>query len=273
MDPARVSSYAANQEAVLAEFIGLAGLKDVPGPVDDNWQEVIEAGLNYSQAECDSFMEALFKWRRKQDAIGRQIDVFQTAANAAFAALKVAAEDLTLTGAAFGLAKGTLDNIKQSALVSVEPSGVKATVNKLQVQYRLAVSRSSYRTRASAVDVIARFHALCLPASIEAEINQKIDDKGSVVDTNPTKTGGAPIVAPASDIAALQWSYSVTDVQNQLTQFLIDPVTGDYRPAAVQKLDECLVKLKLPKASNPGSVVYNDRYFGQQANIWACVKS
>ena len=90
-------------------------------------------------------------------------------------------ESVMISGIAFGLASSTVDNLSSNLLYELDPSSVRALVQTMQAKYRQALG-VGYLTRPAAATAIRRYATLCLPASIEAEVNLSVKkaDPGAV---------------------------------------------------------------------------------------------
>jgi len=272
IDPDDVARYGANQQRYLEEFADAAGVG--PGlPIEGapEWNMVIREGMNFSDTRCRRFLAKISDARNKKDMATKQLALVGSSATTILGITDTAQKTMALVAEAFGLASGTLANLTSSVLFQAEPSGVKRSVENLQAGYREVVYRSDYRTRSAAVKVVGDYYSICLPVNIEAELNQKIDNKGSVV-TKGTGIEATPIIAAPGDIATIKWSYSTNDAQDALEGILVDVKSGTFKPVAVAGLRGCIIDLKLPDTTNVPKILYDEPYHARHMDIVACMK-
>ena len=197
LQPTQISSFANDQTKVLEQLSILAGFDRLPARGSDGWKDVVLAGINYSDLQCEKFIASIFRWNRLGEAAKQEITLVGSTTSTIMALLEATQKELAVTAAIFGLASGTLNNITNSVLFKLEPSRIRQAVESLQAQYYSVVLAVPFQTRSSAVSAIARYHAICLPANIEAEINQRIGGSESKVASFEYSQGlaeGAPVI-------------------------------------------------------------------------------
>ena len=165
-----VKAYRENQDAVLTELYKLAGITNTSAMTPGDWDQVINAGMDFSDRKCELYMHALFRLNRDKRTTVSQIGLLGAASAGVLGALDVAARNVALTAIAFGLAGSTVENLSGNLLFDLDPSSVRALVKGLQAEYRRNLG-TGYPNRPAAVTAIGGYARLCVPANIEAEVN------------------------------------------------------------------------------------------------------
>lgn len=227
MDPARVRTYVANQVGILNDFATLAGVKP---PVDGGeWRPVIDAGITYVDQQCDQFMDSLFWLNRARETASRQVQYTGAALGAALAAVEASKNAIGLTPLGFSLVDQTINNLGAGLLFNLNPSTVRTLVEKRQVAYLQSLS-PSYTSKALALRMIQGYAAICLPPSIETEVERAIDAK----EYTPHKI--APDLPPAYDDVKPD-DFAFTEATDVTADTLIESdavtVTGIGSPASI----------------------------------------
>lgn len=169
-----VNQFVIDQNAILADFASLAGV-ELPSNGGE-WRPVIDAGIHYSDVRCDRFMDSLFWFNRVRETSSRQIQYTGAAASAALAVLEASADAIGLTPLGFTFLDETVNNFGQGLLFNLSPANVRTLVEKRQEAYLRGLS-ANYTNRAIALQVIQDYAALCLPPSIETEVERAISDQ------------------------------------------------------------------------------------------------
>jgi hypothetical protein len=174
-----------NQKEIIEEFKVRAGLTDMPRKGSDDWAVFIEAGFNFIDEECNQYLDSLFWFDRYRRTTQTQIAITGAATAAIMGIAGAAAEAIAATAAAFGFLTATTDNFGNSVLYELEPSGIKTLVDRSRAQYRSAaqdrIKNEEAKNQPAAMSLIQGYLALCLPMSIETQVN------GAIVDTNFTE--------------------------------------------------------------------------------------
>lgn len=195
-----LAAYRANQDQVLEQLYAMAGVtKDSVGA--GGWDAVIDAGMDYADSRCEAYLHALFRLNRDRKTLSSQIGLVGTATAGILAAVESAARDVAITAIAFGLASSTVDNLSSNLLYDLDPSSVRTMVKTLQARYRQA-KPTGYQSRAAALNVIRGYAMLCVPASIEAEVNLAVKSSAPVAAEGDGRTGKPPVVSNAESVVA-----------------------------------------------------------------------
>jgi hypothetical protein len=243
-DAKELAQYRESQDKVLAELVKLTVEPNASAPTT-HWDEVIAAGMDYADGKCEAYMHALFRLNRDRRTTTSQIGLLGTASAGVMAAAKSAAKDVAIVAIAFGLASATVDNLSSNLLYELEPSSVRAMVQTLQATYRQQLG-VGYLTRPAAATAIRRYAVLCLPASIEAEVNLSVKKaEPGTVKSDPAK-GQPPSVTNGVTITSDQL-FRPDDSTAVLEQFLSPNGTGS--EANRRKLEAFMESRGLPKTS------------------------
>jgi|GEM_PF-5246786 len=194
LNPVNVTEFRADQDAILGQFVLLAG---TPGLEDGgDWTPVVDAGMHYVDVRCSRFMDALFWFNRVRDVTSRQIQHSGAAANAAMTLLSAGRDLLGLAPLAFALADQTVNNIGQGLLYNLNPGTVLGLVERRQAAYRAGLSGVRFTSRGAALQAIQSYAQICLPAGIETEVGRAIEmSEFRAADRPPSPP--APEAAPA----------------------------------------------------------------------------
>lgn len=230
------------QMAILAQLQLRAGMTPNTQPLATDWDDIIDAGVEYANAKCEAYMGALVRLNRDKKTITSQLGLVGTATAGVMAAAQSAARDIAMAAIAFGLAGSTVDNLSSNVLYEIDPSSVRAMVNTLQADYSKAIGKG-YHTRPAAMNVIRAYAALCTPANIEAELNHAIKKAQPKVDSGNPATGKAPAVTNAEIRPEEQYAF---DTSSQLLDDFIR-VDGKIVDQRRIKLEAAMVRIGVDK--------------------------
>jgi hypothetical protein len=176
---ADIASETALQDLYLSElcrqagFLGSDGLCQPLG-LNQNWGVIVEAGMNDIDERCDAYLAWLDDKRRSQGPILSEINALQTTSQAVMRAAGVGANPITIVGLAFGLASNTFTNIRSRLLLEADHSTVQSIVLGRQKTYREGLMKQSIVTRAEAVYALRSYLRICMPMTIEMQINTTV---------------------------------------------------------------------------------------------------
>ena len=236
-----------NQDTILAALQTRAGLaasqlqqSDAAGTATD-WDKIIDAGMEYADERCETYMAALFRINRDKKTIGSEIGLVGTATAGIMAAAKSTAREIALAAIAFGLSASTVDNLSGNLLYDLDPSSVRALVRANQAVYRDKLGKG-YGTRSAAFRAIRNYVVLCVPANIEAEVNLAVKKAvpGSTDGNGPA--GKPPEVSNAITTVESSFLY---DANSRLLEDFVKPsgVKNDQREAQLKK---AMAELEVP---------------------------
>jgi hypothetical protein len=217
-DADEVRRYRENQDRVLREFAIDAGVIRLPAEAvtteallmttttapasattlatldSSQWKRVVGAGYNYIDRQCEKYIQAIFEIDRARKAVTTQITVTGAATAAIMGLASASAKAIAVTAAAFGLAAATSENLYGTLLYQLEPSSVRSLVEKMQDAVRVWYVSATFNDRTQAVEGIQRYVATCLPASIEAKVNEVVKDAR----ISPPVTSPTAVSTPAA---------------------------------------------------------------------------
>jgi hypothetical protein len=169
-----VNEYREIRKAVYTGLLDLAELPPAGPSTAGQWGQFVGEGIQFADRKCEQYMDALFWLNRQKSATVSQISLTGAAAGGALAAVTAAADEIALITIAFGLAGSTVENLANNVLYELEPSGVRNLVEALQREYSTGLEGRTYDNRTNAFADIQGYVALCLPANIEAEVNNAV---------------------------------------------------------------------------------------------------
>ena len=216
-DEKELALHRASQDKVLDELVLLTVAPRVESPAFV-WDNIIAAGMDYADGKCEAYMHALFRLNRDRRTTTAQIGLLGTAGAGIMAAAKSAAKEVAIVAIAFGLASSTVDNLSSNLLYELDPSSVRAMVQTLQIKYRKELG-VGYLSRPAAATAIRRYAVLCLPASIESEVNLSVKKaRPDAVKSEPEK-GQPPTVTNAITVTSDQ-TFQFDDSSSRLWNFV-----------------------------------------------------
>jgi hypothetical protein len=177
------------------------------GPND--WNLLVQAGLNDVDRRCDSYLAWLDDRRRTNSAVLKELGDITVASQAIMRVAGVSANPITLAGLAFGLAADTFTNVNSRLLIEVDKTTVQTLVLRRRNDYRVSLHSIRIENRPAAVHALRSYLNICTPFTIETDINATItvfqqvgagglDNKGPLVTpkTIPAQRADKPIVIP-----------------------------------------------------------------------------
>lgn len=174
LSPSAVKTFVDEQNAIIGDFARLAGQSDINQLKE--WRGVVDAGIHYTDVRCDRFMDSLFWLNRVREGTSRQIQYTGSALGAALAVVEASKHAIGLTPLGFSLFDQTVNNLGAGLLFNLNPSTVRVLVEKKQLAFVRSLS-ASYTDRVIALQVIQSYAAICLPPSIETEVERAITDQ------------------------------------------------------------------------------------------------
>ena len=173
-------SAAQTQEEYFARICEQAGLICAPNAGPPTWSAVVRAGMNDIDERCDGYLTWLDNIRRSQAPITKQISDTATATALIMQATGASAGSMAIVAAAFGLASNSFTNVSSRLILEVPHSTVQAVVLSRQKAYREDLFGTSTQppvlipNRPAAVYALRSYLRLCMPITIEMEINNTI---------------------------------------------------------------------------------------------------
>jgi hypothetical protein len=142
------------------------------GPND--WNLLVQAGLNDVDRRCDSYLAWLDDRRRTNNAVLKELGDVTVASQAIMNVAGVSANPITLVGLAFGLAANTFTNVNSRLLLEVDKTTVQTLVLRRRSDYRVGLQSIRVENRPAAVHALRSYLNICTPFTIETDINSTI---------------------------------------------------------------------------------------------------
>lgn len=169
---------ATSETEVLRAFSEHAGLKkNLPEKTSDDWQLVVRAGMNAINEQCEKYMDSIFWADRDLRTAGDEINLAGATTATLLGVFAAPGAVIAATAAAFGFGTQGITNYSRGLFYDkVQPSGIRKIVERSQATYQQGVEERMkvYRSRPAAVAAIQGYLSLCLPASIETQINEAV---------------------------------------------------------------------------------------------------
>jgi hypothetical protein len=193
------------QHAVFDQLLKRAGLcttsddtKCTPPPDGSaEWGKFVEAGFGFIDEQCEQYLDALFWYNRYRNATSQHLALTGGFTSSILGIAEASAKSIAITAAAFGFSSTAFDNLSGTVLFDLDPSAVKNLVDRSRAQYRAAVQARSNNlgketattaiaplatNRPDAMSLIQGYLSLCLPASIETQVNNAVASTDFEVD-------------------------------------------------------------------------------------------
>jgi hypothetical protein len=158
------------------------------------WAEFVQAGMNDVDRRCDAYLVWLDDKRRSREPIIKQFQDTSAATQAIMRLSGVGADAITMAGVAFGFAQNTFTNVNSRLLTEIDKSTVQSVVLNEQNDFRRGLSQQTIRTRSEAIYALRSYLRLCMPYTIETQINTKI----TFVEQGGTPGGDNKLVDPGT---------------------------------------------------------------------------
>jgi hypothetical protein len=142
-----------------------------PSCTGSDWTTFTVAGMNDIDQRCDAYLDWLDAQRRDRTPVLAQIAAMGAATAGIMGVAGAGTEAIAIAATAFGLAGQSYANWNSRLLLDVDHSTVQAVVYSRQQQYRQSIYTISVPNRASAIYLLRQYLRLCMPITIETEIN------------------------------------------------------------------------------------------------------
>ncbi|TGR84244.1 hypothetical protein EN866_33555 [Mesorhizobium sp. M2D.F.Ca.ET.223.01.1.1] len=172
----------------------------------DEWYFVADAGFNYVDQKCDTYLYDLYVRSKELGRTRALITATDKATSAILSVSGVSTATMGMVAQAFGLVSATNDAFGESYLLTIGPTAVSSTVKKLQTAYREQALEDQIEHHTVAGPTVAlsrmrRYLQLCMPAYIEAQITDYVA-KADAGDTGSTvKPKNAPPKTPDASVS------------------------------------------------------------------------
>ncbi|MCJ2030552.1 hypothetical protein MKK50_14255 [Methylobacterium sp. J-043] len=138
------------------------------------WTTFFQAGMNDIDRRCDSYLAWLDDRRRSAEPVLQQIADTGAATLGIMRLSGIGANPITIAGLAFGFAAKTFTNFNSRLLTELNHSTVQTVVLSRQTEFRISMRGRSIRSRPDAVHALRQYLRICMPFTIETEINTAI---------------------------------------------------------------------------------------------------
>lgn len=135
------------------------------------WRSVVAAGMNDIDRRCDAYLQWLDDRRRAQQPILSQVTSTDKAVHSILTATGTGPRTLEIVASVFGLIHASLENYHSRLLLLAEPSTVNTIVLTKRNNFRNEVSSRAIATKPDAVYAMRAYLRICLPFTIETDIN------------------------------------------------------------------------------------------------------
>jgi hypothetical protein len=156
---------------------------------NNEWDLVVQGGMNYIDSECEQYIDSMFWWNRVRVTTRDQIALIGSSTAGILGITGVASAPIAITALGFGLATSSVDNIANSVLFKLDPSSVRIMLEKSRKIYRDEVLKAPYTTRYGAVQAIRGYLSLCLPATLEGQVNAAVSNTNFTAAANGRDQG------------------------------------------------------------------------------------
>jgi hypothetical protein len=154
--------------------VAVEGSQALCSLVGRDWETFVQAGMNDIDHRCDAYLAWLDHRKRSSGPILQQISDMRTATIAIMSATGVGVTPIAVAAAAFGLASSTFSNLNSRLLMEIDNSTVQAIVLRRQREYREGLISRRIDNRPAALHALRSYLRLCMPYTIEMEINTTI---------------------------------------------------------------------------------------------------
>lgn len=158
------------------------------------WKQFVETGMNDIDRRCDAYLSWLDARRRDREPILRELAAAGAATHSIMTVAGSTNKALEIASAAFGLAIASYGNWNSRLLLEVSKSTVQTIVYTRQTDFRNAIKDEKISDRARAIYLLRNYIRICLPITIETDINTSII---LVQRGDPNAVKEKPVVQPA----------------------------------------------------------------------------
>ncbi len=167
--------------------------------------------MNDIDQRCDGFLTWLDARRRDREPVLSELTAIGAAAHTIMTVSGAGSDSLDIVTAAMALAAATYTNWNSRLLLAINQSTVQDTVYTSQGQFRKTIKDYNIADRPFAIYLLRNYLRLCMPTTIEANIN-----------TSATLVQlGAPMAATQSTVIK-----SITPAVRIQTRFAPDNITA-----------------------------------------------
>ena len=177
LDAGAVETAAMNQSRIIDALARDAGFDHPQDTESVNYYEVAVTGFNYVDDQCRAYFDEMFFIDRGRSQIKSGLAAAGATTAAVLGLTSASTLSMAVVASAFGFASNSTDIITGTYLYALPPATTQALVAKLQMKYRdeAAQRKLDIGSRAESYHQIQNYLALCLPPTIEAEIENAVN--------------------------------------------------------------------------------------------------
>lgn len=159
-------------------------------PMSPNWILVVEAGINDINRRCDHYLEWLHKVSRRIRAKKRFLNASSVLTFGLMGNYAASRESLATVALAFGFAQDVLDIRRSRVLLDLDLATVRDVVQEAQILYIKDVAKNAQVKRATQAEAVLREYLnLCLPGTIEHQVNKAVQTSFRLAGAGKSTTG------------------------------------------------------------------------------------
>jgi hypothetical protein len=159
----------ANQAALQDEYFRLICAQ--AGGSCGDYVTLVQAGMNDIDQRCDGYLTWLDARRRDKEPFLAELAAITSATHDIMTVTGASPKSLNIVTSVFGLAAITYTQWNSRLLISIEQSTVQEVVYNSQQEYRDKIKTWPVPDRPTAVYLLRNYLRVCMPISIEANIN------------------------------------------------------------------------------------------------------
>ncbi|MDE3174493.1 MAG: hypothetical protein KGM15_00080 [Pseudomonadota bacterium] len=173
----------------------------------DAWALFVQAGMNDIDRRCDAYLAWLDERKRSTPGILKEFSDLGVAATTVMGVTKVGTGPIQLAAIAVGLAASSFTNINSRLIYEINSATIQSYVLARQTNFRMTIKGAVINNRPAAIYVLRSYLRICMPATIETEVNATVTlferggsaalDKGNAV----IGAGGARSVRKSAPVA------------------------------------------------------------------------
>jgi hypothetical protein len=181
---------------------------DHVGPTQ--WPLIVQAGMNDIDLRCDAYLTWIDNVRRSSTAILSEITDVGTATEAIMGVTGVGTKQMAIVAAAFGLAYNSFTNVSHRLLLDVDKTTVQSVVYRRRIDYRNDLAKvGPVSNRPAAIHALRQYLSICLPITIETDINATVttfqqtgETGGGLTDVGTVRSANTATRAPSAPVVA-----------------------------------------------------------------------
>jgi hypothetical protein len=165
------------------------------------WDAFVLAGINDINRRCDGYLTWLDAKRRDREPVLSELSAITAATHTIMTVSGAGSDSLDIVTAALALAGATYTNWNSRLLLAVNQSTVQEIVYSRQAQFVEQLKGKHVGDRPTAIYLLRNYLRLCMPTTIEADINTSIT---LVQRGNPNDAKNNPVVQMVTPVTATQ---------------------------------------------------------------------